>query len=277
MRQKMVNKKIEKITRIEEMNWKQIDVLNRNTTIFFLPISPLEEHGPHLPVGTDVFITEAVAKEAMKSLKKKKKNVFPVLLPTLFLGYSGLTQGFPGTFSVDARAIEDVIFGITYSLGKHGFRYMLLCTYHMDPFYLKAIHKGLNKAMSKSPIRVSEPISSYFYRRKKGEKKDIHAGAEETSIMCYLYPYLVDESYKTLHSYQLISFSLRDYRKTFKELGAVNGYIGEPGEASIDHGKKLFTELVELYVNAAIDLYSGKSPPSIPKTIKWLPFFMQRK
>ncbi|HEC94331.1 MAG TPA: hypothetical protein ENI45_00005, partial [Thermoplasmatales archaeon] len=133
------------------------------------------------------------------------------------------------------------------------------------------------KAMSKYPIRVSEPTSSYFYRKKKGEKKDIHAGAEETSVMCYLYPYLVDDSYKTLPNHYLSSFSLRDYRKTFKELGAVDGYIGEPGQATIERGKKLFTELVELYVNAAIDLHNGKPLPSIPKTIKWLPFFMQRK
>ena len=36
-----------KIIKFEELSWKKIDNLDRNKTIFFLPISPLEEHGPH--------------------------------------------------------------------------------------------------------------------------------------------------------------------------------------------------------------------------------------
>ncbi len=44
------------IIEFSELNWKQIDELPKEKTVFFLPISPMEEHGPHLPVGTD-FLT----------------------------------------------------------------------------------------------------------------------------------------------------------------------------------------------------------------------------
>ena len=61
-----------KIIKFEELNWKQIEQLDKNKTIFFLPISPLEEHGPHLPVGTDLLTVRDAATEAIKFLNKKK-------------------------------------------------------------------------------------------------------------------------------------------------------------------------------------------------------------
>ena len=54
------------ILQFEEMSWKKIDELPRDKTVFFVPISPLEEHGPHLPVGTDLLTARDAAKEAIK-------------------------------------------------------------------------------------------------------------------------------------------------------------------------------------------------------------------
>ena len=48
------------ILKFEELNWKQIQELDYKKTIFYLTISPLEEHGPHLPVGTDIFTARDV-------------------------------------------------------------------------------------------------------------------------------------------------------------------------------------------------------------------------
>ena len=64
-----------KITKLATMNWKQIDELDRDKTIFFLPISPLEEHGPHLPVGTDILVSIDSIMEAIKILTKKKPEL----------------------------------------------------------------------------------------------------------------------------------------------------------------------------------------------------------
>ena len=268
-------KKNERITRLDELNWKQIDDLDRETTVFFLPISPLEEHGPHLPVGTDLFIAEEATKEAIRRIKKSKTKISPILLPSLPIGHSGFAVDFPGTISVNANALDDIIYDTAASLAKHGFRYLMICTYHMDPFYLKALYRGMKKAMSKYAIRIVEPTSSYFYQKEK--EGDIHGGYEETSIMRYLYPYLLDSSYKSLPDVHLPPFSKRNFRKTFKELGAKDGYIGEPAKATIDYGKKKFNELVELYVKTAMDLKAGKSLPNLPRAIKWLPLVIQRR
>lgn len=270
-----VKRRVDRIVRLEEMSWRRVDELDREKTVFFLPVSPLEEHGPHLPVGTDLFITEEAAKEAVRVLMKKKNGFYPVLLPSLPVGHSSLTMDFPGTLSVDAYAVGDVVYGVVSSLARHGFKYLVLCTYHMDPFYVKAIHKGIRKVMSRYSMMVAEPTSTYFYGREA--RGDVHAGYEETSIMLYLYPYLVDSSYKVLPGYRFSSFSVREFRKTLKELGAVDGYVGDPSKAVIDYGKRLFVELVELYVKAAVDLCAGSFSTVIPRKIRWLPLFLQRK
>ena len=75
-----------KIIKFEELTWKQIESLDKNKTIFFLPISPLEEHGPHLPVGTDLLTVIDATTEAIKILNKEKPELTFVLLPAVPIG-----------------------------------------------------------------------------------------------------------------------------------------------------------------------------------------------
>ncbi len=68
-------KHVSKIIQLEELTWKQIEKLDKKKTILFIPISPLEEHGPHLPVGTDLLTSRDAAKEAIKTLNKKNPKI----------------------------------------------------------------------------------------------------------------------------------------------------------------------------------------------------------
>ncbi|RLF49174.1 MAG: hypothetical protein DRN19_05925 [Thermoplasmata archaeon] len=121
-------------------------------------------------------------------------------------------------------------------------------------------------------MRVAEPVSKFFYL-----KGDIfHAGKEETSIMLYLYPYLVDKTYKSLERVE-IEFSLLDFRKTLRELGAKDAYMGNPSEASTEHGRKLFNDLVNFCVESVFELIEGEYRNFIPRHLKYLPLFLQRK
>ena len=64
MKNKKNNKN--KVLKFEEISWKKIDALDRDKTIFFLPIAPMEEHGPHLPVGTDYITIRDATYDAVK-------------------------------------------------------------------------------------------------------------------------------------------------------------------------------------------------------------------
>ena len=266
-----------KIIKIEDLNWKQIDKLDRDKTVFFLPISPLEVHGPHLPVGTDLLTARDAATEAIKILQQKKPELAGVLMPAVPVGYCKFAVDFPGTVSMSSRVIRDIVYSTGSCLAIQGFKYLIICTYHMAVPHLKGIYSAMKKIQSKHNMKTCEPWGPYFYSNKieKNEpklgfdtSKEMHAGFRETSLMKYQYPYLVDESYKNLQNIYRDLNSPRVIGKTFKQLGLKEGYVGSPARADANYGRWFFNETVNVYVNATIDLYEGKKPDELPRYIK---------
>ncbi len=267
-------KKITKKIRLEEMNWREIENLDKEKTVIVIPISPLEAHGPHLPVGTDILVTEEISKELAKNINKKRKDIIPVLYPTQAFGYCGANKDVPGSVSVDVRVFGREVYDTLKSLASVGFRYIIIITFHLDPFYIKAINRAIRKIeRKKSSIRIAEPLSRIFYNDKM---KILHAGKEETSIMLYLYPYLVDKKYKSLKKVE-INFSIMKFRKTLRELGAEDAYIGNPSEASIELGRELFMELLDFCTNSILELLNDEYKNTLPRMLKFLPLSLQRK
>jgi len=266
-----------KIINFEELSWKQIDKLNRDKTIFFLPISPMEEHGPHLPVGTDFLAIKEATTEAIKTLNKTKPGLTYVLLPSFPVGFCKFNTDFPGSISVSGKTIRDIVYNTGSALADHGFKYMVICTYHMALVHLKGIYSAMKKLESKKDMKICEPWSPYFYSNQieKNEpklgfdtSKEIHAGFRETSLMKYLYPYLVDESYKNLQNIYRDMNNPRNLGKKFKELGLKEGYVGSPAKADADYGRWFFSQTVNVIVKSTIDLYAGKKQMELPKNVK---------
>lgn len=268
-----------KFTQIEQLNWKQIENLDKNNVIVFIPISPLEEHGPHLPVGTDLLTSQDAAKEAIKALNKKNPKIEPILFPSIPLGYTKMAACFPGTVPTKVNVIKTVIYDVCSSLAKYGFKYFIICSFHMDLGHLKGIYSGKSKVMRNFDVKISEPWGPYFHSKavEKREpdvgfdtKKEVHGGFRETSLMNYQYPYLVDKSFKKLQSIYMDLYSPRFIGKDFKDIGLDQGYVGSPARADSDYGRWYFNEIVDTYVNSALDLINGKEVPDLPKHIKRL-------
>jgi len=246
-----MGKKNNVIIHLEELSWKQIDELDRDHTIFFYPISPLEEHGPHLPIGTDFITARDAAGEAIKILQTKKTDVTGILLPPTPIGHSKINSDFPGTITVSPRVVREVISSVITALGNQGFKYLIICTFHMALGH-------------RDKIFDREPKLGF------DTSKEVHGGFRETSLMKYQYPYLLDESYKNLQSIYRDLRSPRVYGKTFKELGLKEGYIGSPARADADYGRWYFNEIVSVIVEETCNLYDGKPVSDLPKNMKRL-------
>ncbi|MBN1280825.1 MAG: creatininase family protein [Candidatus Thermoplasmatota archaeon] len=263
-----------KVMQLEEQSWKQIDAWDRQNTIFFIPLSPMEEHGPHLPVGTDFITARDAAREAIRVLTKTRPDLTCVLFPAIPLGYSKLATDFPGTISTHTNAISLIVSDICSSLARFGFKYAVICTFHMDLGHLKGIYRGMKRAMKHHEIKIVEPWGPYFYHKEveKREpqvgfdtKKEVHACFRETSLMNYQYPYLVDPSYKNLQSIYRDLYSPRVLGKTFKDIGITEGYVGSPARADSDYGRWYFQQIVDTYTQAAVDLVEGKKTRDLPQ------------
>jgi creatinine amidohydrolase len=262
-----------RILKFEELNWKQIKNLDTKKTIFYLIISPLEEHGPHLPVGTDIFTARDVIIESTKILNKRKPELTYVIFPTIPIGSCKFNTDFPGSISVNSKIISDVIYSFGSSLANHGFNFLIVSTFHMALSHLRGIYSAMNKLKNKYNMKVCEPWSPFFFSDKIENRepklgfdssKEIHAGFRETSLMKYQYPYLVDESYKKLQSIYRDLESPRIVGKKFKQLGLKEGYVGSPSKADADYGRWYFNEIVNVFVNATIALYENKKISKLP-------------
>ena len=260
------------IIRFEELSFTKIGELDRNKSIIIIPVSPLEAHGPHLPIGTDMLVTEEICKEMYRRIKRKRRGIIPVMYPFQAFGYCGANKDVMGSVSVDVKAFGKIMHDTLRSLAAQGFRYSTIITFHLDPFYIKAIHRSIGKMERVYGMKVAEPVSKFFYL----SGGISHAGKEETSIMLYLYPYLVDKIYKSLERVDIKS-SILDFRKTLRELGAKDAYTGNPSEASIEHGRKLFNDLVNFCVESVFELMEGKYRNFMPQPLRYLPLFLQRK
>ena len=70
---------------LDHMTWEDVDKLDRDKTIFFLPFSPIEEHGPHLPLGTDFYGARDAAELAIQMVRINKAIPNPVNISLILL------------------------------------------------------------------------------------------------------------------------------------------------------------------------------------------------
>jgi len=167
---------------LQEMTWTDIQEYLKNNDMVIIPLGSTEQHGPHLPLGTDFY-------EAFEISKLISSRTGVVVAPILMVGYSEYHSGFPGTLSLKPQTMEEVIFECVEMLIKYGFRKILFFNYHggnnivQDRIIHRINHNTPAIAVS---IGHGSPI-----QKEEGEFFDWHAGLSETSIMLYLKPELV--------------------------------------------------------------------------------------
>jgi creatinine amidohydrolase len=95
--------------------------------IVVLPVASMEQHGPHLPVGVDTILCEAVCKAAAEAIAAE---VPVVVAPTLWCGMAEHHMAFGGTFTFDIPTYRTVLLSFLKSLDRHGFKRTLIVNGH---------------------------------------------------------------------------------------------------------------------------------------------------
>jgi len=265
---------------LEELSWTELDSYDREKTIIYIPLSPLEEHGPHLPIGTDLLTITRASDDSVLDVQKKRPDITGLLHPPIPLGTASITKGFLGTNSINSRTLAQVLTDTITNLASYNFHYFLICTYHMDLGHLKGIYKAMSAAKRRQPhIKIAEPWAPYFHSNKALEKepdpgfdttKEVHADFRETSLMTYLFPHLVKETYKKLNTQWVNLSSPQVLRKNLKDLGLTQGYIGTPKHANPDYGRWFYQETVDALTTSALKLLDGEAQEALPRQTKTL-------
>ena len=115
---------------LEEMSTPALDALDRARTVVLLTISPLETHGPHLPVGVDAFAARHFAETIAGRLVAARPGWSAVLAPTLHLG--SFTFDSVGTVAVRQRVVRDALVDYGRAFARAGFRHETLIEWDHD-------------------------------------------------------------------------------------------------------------------------------------------------
>lgn len=109
----------------EHLTWEEINDAVRDQRCALIPAATIEDHGPHLPVDTDVVIVSAICERAASLAPAEI-----ILLPCVRIGYSPHHIDFPGTLTIRWTTFVEYVTDITRSLAHHGFRKILFVNGH---------------------------------------------------------------------------------------------------------------------------------------------------
>src|SRR3990172_8351813 len=110
------------------MTWPEVrEELSRGRTTVVVPFGAVEQHGPHLPLGTDAIFGDEIGLAVAERL-----DAF--LAPTVRVGFSPHHMAFAGTLTVDEETFHAVARSIVRALAGHGFRRIVLLPTHGGNF-----------------------------------------------------------------------------------------------------------------------------------------------
>jgi creatinine amidohydrolase len=207
------------------------------------PVGALEQHGPHLPLGTDALVLDAIIAGCREELGEGFNGLF---LPTLSYGKSPEHLNFAGTVSLRAETLLMAADDVVGSLARHGFKRFVIFNGHGGNASL--LQSYAFDLRAKYDVHVynldlwgggffKDLIAAHFPAL---EAKEVHAASVETALMQYLYPFLVGDV-----PHRAAQKDLDDLRYGWlAEDFSPSGVIGDPTFANAEVGEKIFKDAV---------------------------------
>lgn len=243
------------------LTWKEAAAAIGAGAVMILPIGSTEAHGPHLPLATDVIISEEMARRAAVQLQAR--GITALVLPPIAYSVTDFSADFAGTISIRKETATALVRDICISLYKQGARLVVISNSHLEPEHVASINGAIAEVQQATGRAVAFPDK----RRRRWAARlteefrrgDCHAGAYETSLVLAARPELVREDVRRRLERVPISIAekIRDGARTFNEAGGSEAYFGSPAEATRDEGEATYAALAEMLVTSVIEALEG--------------------
>jgi creatinine amidohydrolase len=241
---------------LDKVTWPEVRAAiegGRDTVV--VAFGATEQHGPHMPLGTDALLGDRLAYDLADRL-----DAF--VAPTVRVGCSSHHVGFAGTMSIAGETFHAIVADLVRSLAAGGFRRVVLIPTHGGNF--APLQEAVEKLGRVEGVRVDAltDLSVLFGIAMLGESEHgvplneggLHAGEWETSLMLAAHPELVRmdraEAGFTGDPQEAIGTLFRDEGVAAL---ASNGVLGDPAQASAEHGRRYWDRAVELALESLGD------------------------
>ena len=243
-----------------DIHWPDIAAVGRARWIAVLPLAATEQHGPHLPVGTDVMIAEAHLARVRELLPDHIPATF---LPVQPVGISTEHIDYPGTLTLPTEVALKTWMALGESVARAGIRKLVMVTSHGgNSAAMTLVAQDLRArygmlAVTTGWYRFGAPDGLFSAEELR---HGIHGGAVETSIMLARYPQAVrneavadfpssgitmEKDYRWLSASRPAPFAWQI--QDLHESGAVGNATkasAEKGQRMLDHSAGAFCELL---------------------------------
>jgi creatinine amidohydrolase len=255
-----------------EMTWEDFAAPDIARWIAVLPVAAVEQHGPHLPLGVDTMIAEAYLARVRALLPDALAAIF---LPLQAVGASDEHRNFPGTLSLSAKTMVEVVAATAASVRRAGMRKLVIVTSHggnVNAINLAALDLRVQHGMfvvTTSWHRLGYPDGLFGAQE---IAHGIHGGDIETSIMLAARPDAVRR--ERAENFAPSTLKLAEKSKLLGLDGPgsfawmtqdlhPSGAVGDAtqataakGEAALAHGARAFVDLL-----GEVDRYDLSRPP----------------
>ena len=285
---------VSRIYKLEELNWPQIDALERERTLVVLPVGMLEQHGPHLPVGADTIAVLYEANGVSKRLSKALSGWNIVMAPSINYGHGGANQigdmlVHPGTYSIRRSTLRALVADVGGQFAQNGFKWIFVLNGHGAPAHSIAINEAcdfISETFRVTMLHLSGVFKGDAAIQTRGDRikaryftanqissfgMDVHAGVSETSAILSIRPGLVRSDYKALP--HQAGRTLEELRQMATAKGW-QGYLSSPSKATAAYGRAVeewwidgFTELILRAVRGENLLHRPRVPDILPPAV----------
>ncbi|MFH1138485.1 MAG: creatininase family protein [Pseudomonadota bacterium] len=238
---------------MEEMTSPEFAAGLQKTRTAILPLGALEEHGRHLPLMTDTLHMAALARAAAERI-----DVF--VAPALPYGLCRGTSQHPGTVSIGFETVRLLVRDVGLGLYRQGVRRLIVASGHAGASHQAAMVEAGEDLSAACPDLVVAVLSvvellSGRVGRLMSTPGDAHSGELETSIVMHLAPGLVKGT--SPREYPSFPAPILVRNKVFFWPG---GVCGDPGAASAEKGRELFSLGVQALVELIEKVNSFEEP-----------------
>ena len=260
--------------RFDHFSWpRAAEAVDLKGSTLAWPFGACEQHGPQLPLATDAFFAERMLAEVLERLPAD----LPIwMLPAQSLGFSPEHEAFPGTLSLSAKLMLQLVMEVGQQLAAMGVSRLLLFNAHGGQIGL--LHVAARQLRAQCPAMAVLPcflwsgVDALQDLLPESEcEAGLHAGLAETSLMLHLAPELVgtDRPVDGDHctSGQLatppLGWSLEGHAPCawLTDDLSVSGVIGDSRGANATLGKALQQALVAHWLNLLTSLMASSWPP----------------
>lgn len=272
------------------LNSQDFRDMDQANTIAMVSCSPMEVHGPHLPVITDRLEARALSYGMMERLCARDESLKFVELPPMYVATDVVPQ--PGSLNFRPSTIIRVIEDLGRSLAAQGFKHIWISSFHGGPRHWVALEVAANRVSKRYGVKmislfsmlvgdltegrtdVSEILAGVPGVKPEWLDGDMHGGFLETALMLHLakpgvapHEHLeqrvipahirhmgMEEGDRGLNKIKRLlqgfAYTVRHYER--------ETYVGYPGKATAEIGEEILATLCDLSTSSLEDVLAGR-------------------